>query len=535
MDPLGGEGLEVSGGATRSAKRGRSASREAGCVASVHTEAVTPRRGSAEDRHKFTSAEPAEGKTYRQARSEWLQRLYAGRSGWLQRLDLATGLYRSRKAARLDARARELGAEKRKAWRLSGAVARSSSGGIQRGGSGGSALGGPAAAGGESLKAYRTDPWLSRWHAARAEGARGLFRSVAVCGDKDKGHFVKLTCRGCSAPSTIQIGCGSTWFCPGCRKRRSTAFALDLQRKILGVTTAAARAGLTQRWRRHQDGGRFGARLISLTLPHVGGVAERIEVLQRVWARFWRLLSDHLRPKLAGKLSGIWIDDKPKGETFNGEQREATLWDLVQYLKVQEWTPGSDGKGHPHLHVWLFSPYIDRDEVIEPLWRRAYEDVTSRKVERLVVDVRAAYGEANDVAAELTKYLVKDWEIDHGGSKQVADEVFAQAYAALDGKRLRQTSSGLAQFAVAVVKACPDCGHCSERGHWAHVQIGHTIRKAVERGFVPSGVPPPSEEHELETYEWMMLRASERQHAAWLESPEGVRVVAALRRDLMAG
>lgn len=512
----------------------KSRSREAGCASSVHTEAVTPRRGSAEDRHNLTSAEPAEGKTYRQARSDWLKQLYTGRKGWLQRLDLATGLYRSRKAARLDARARELGAENRRQWRLGGAVARSQTGGIQRGDAGRASLGGAAPAGGESLRAYRTDPWVSRWHAARAEGARGLFRAVAVCGDKDKGHFVKLTCRGCSAPSAIQIGCGSTWFCPGCRRRRATAFALDLQRKILGITTAASRAGLTGRWRRHQEGGRFGARLISLTLPHVGGVAERIEVLGRTWARFWRLLSDHLRPKLAEHRSGVWIDDKPKGQSFNGEQREASLWDLVQYLKVQEWTPGSDGQGHPHLHVWLFSPYIDRDEVVEPLWRRAYEDVTGRTVERVVVDVRAAYGEANDVAAELTKYLVKDWEIDHGGSKQVADEVFAQAFAALDGRRLRQTSSGLAQFAVAVVKACPDCGHCSERGHWAHVQIGHTIRKAVERGFVPSGVPPPSEEADVDTYEWMQRRASERQHDDWLDSAEGRAVSERMAWELRA-
>jgi hypothetical protein len=304
--------------------------------------------------------------------------------------------------------------------------------------------------------------------------------------------------------------------------QRAKEYRLELQAKLGGLQSLATRAGLTARARRHQPGGRFGARFITLTLPHVGQPRERIQTLMKCWPRFWRLLSDKLRPKLKKHAArGVVIPEGKEGELVG-----ATLWDLVHYLWVIEWTPGSDGDGHPHLHVWLFSPFIDQAE-LERLWRRAYEDVTAKQVERLIVDVRSASNDSDAAALELCKYLVKDWEVDAGGSKQVRPEVFAQAYAELDGRRLRQTSAGFGDFKLRIEKACPCCGHTAERGHWARVELDHAraeeLRVARVHGATGPPRPPPVGESDadLSTEEWMQRRAAERSHEVFLRSDAG--------------
>lgn len=357
----------------------------------------------------------------------------------------------------------------------------------------------------------------SRWHTSRAQGKRELFERVENCGNGD-GHRITLVCRGCKGPLEIEVGCNSHWFCAECRTRTAQRFRVDFERKRLGLIAAATKAGLTRRRQKKSD--RWGERLATFTIPAVGSAKERVRTLRKTWTRFWRTLREELRPALQ-KRSGVTLEQLPLGMTESALARrelqaaksleryskqrltsrkigplewkkrieffpqheglgwqmgvELSLWDMLSYLHVFEWTPGKhDGLGHPHMHVWMFSRFLEQ-ELLELLWRKAYAHVTEQEwtdVPRLVVDVRKAGG---DVAHELVKYLTKDWEVEAGTAHRVRPEVFAQVYDELDGKRMRQSSAGFAMWGVAKVCACPACGFEAERTHWARVEIVHAL------------------------------------------------------------
>lgn len=336
-------------------------------------------------------------------------------------------------------------------------------------------------------------PLESHWHASRARTKRELFERVQNCGTTE-GHRVTLVCKGCKDARTIEVGCGSKWFCPTCRVQQVIKFRKDFERKRLGLVTAAQRAGLTRR--RQQKGERWGERLITFTLPHRGTPEERIDVLRATWLRFWRLLRARLAPDLQGS-SGISFDvqahNRPDGRR-EPVREELSLLEVLSYLHVFEWTPGKDDLlGHPHLHVWMFSRYLDSKELLHPLWTRAYWEVRRGMVEigpieepaLLVPDVRAAN---EDVAHELIKYLTKDWEVSGDGAKRAAPDVFARVYAQLDGRRLKQSSAGFAKWAVEKANFCPCCGYESKRGHWARVDIVHSLAAHSDA----LGAPPPT-------------------------------------------
>jgi hypothetical protein len=443
-----------------------------------------------ERRHKLTTPAPAS-----------LFSSLDPREAWLNDLEEQTALHRQRKAARLTARAKAIGLERRRANRLDGTVARSETGNV------------------------RGAAWESQWHLKRAKGAQTLFERVRGCGAPD-GYRVELTCRGCSNQTSMPVGCGQTSFCSACRAREIRETRLQLLARFEGLTDKARRAGLMGRSRRHQKGGRFGLRFATFTAPHVGLPGERIAALYRAWPRFLRLLRDELRPKLSEELTGIWLEKK------DGELVEQTLWNLFQLQRVSEWTPGGDGFGHPHFHALIFSPFIDQALLTE-LWTRAYNDVTNGSAARLVVDVRAAHGSLHDAIEEVCKYLVKDWEL---GAGRVSADVMAQVYVAYDGRRRRQASAGLGSFALPIVKACPCCNHENEGGHWARVRVTHTLTEALMGGpKLPWAQGPPlvkaGEDLEISTYEWATGRAAQKHHDRWIESEAGRSFVERLRRD----
>jgi hypothetical protein len=161
-----------------------------------------------------------------------------------------------------------------------------------------------------------------------------------------------------------------------------------------------------------------------------------------------------------------------------------TVSALCHEVRVFEWTPGGDGDGHPHFHVWAFGPYVPH-EMIRLWWAHAWEEASGKTLARdedgrpvIMTDVRQVIGDTVEerdaegnpvfgddgevcrahVANELIKYLTKDWGAD--------PEVFARIYGELFTRRARQTSSGFASFAVAFVRLCEDCGavHESSRG-----------------------------------------------------------------------
>ena len=379
-------------------------------------------------------------------------------------------------------------------------------------------------------------PRSTQWHSSRAQNKRELFQRVNKCGTAEAAK-VTLVCRDCKTSTTIDVGCGSRWFCPRCRVETVKKFRGDFDRKRLGLITTATRAGLTRRRQKRSE--RWGERMLTLTLPHKGGAGERIEVLCDTWARFFRLLRDELRPKLQ-RPSGITIGDLPRSSSRNGlklekfaakarkakksllrysrrrrglnangsfpkrpkrilvgplqwrdryeafdDGHELSLWDMFTYLRVLEWTPGKDGEGHPHFHVWFFSQYLDQG-LIKTLWERAYFDVRRARlpigpiqhVELIKPDLRAAN---KDPGLELVKYLTKDWELSDTGAKRAYPEVFSLVYAKLDGKRLRQTSAGFSDWAVEKFNACPCCWFEKANGdHWARIDITHSLEEVTE-------------------------------------------------------
>lgn len=492
-------------------------------AASLDTEVLT-QRGKTEDRHNSTAKR---------------LRILTPRTEWLADMKLVTELPREQSAQKLEARSHAIGLERRREWRelknvwrdrrtgrtsdRGERVARAElelgdglrvvtdprGGEAERGRLGarpfpdlGSVVVRDSRIANDVLERIGGAPELeSHWHTSRAKTKRELFDRVAVCGTAE-GNTITLVCRSCREAATIEVGCGSKWFCPTCRVQQVIKFRKDFERKRLGLVTAATRAGLTRR--KQKRGERWGERLITFTLPHRGTVQERIEVLRATWLRFWRMLRERLLPTLQGP-SGITFESLANGQIAkldkdgNAKPRpyggELALHEVLSYLHVFEWTPGKDDMlGHPHLHVWMFSRYIDNKEVLHPLWTRAYREVLRKRcpigpiqeLELLVPDARSADG---DVGKELIKYLTKDWEISETGAKRAAPEVFAQVYTLLDGKRLKQSSSGFAMWAVEKANVCPCCNYEPRRGHWARIDIEHTLDKVTERlgRHVPTG------------------------------------------------
>jgi hypothetical protein len=395
---------------------------------------------------------------------------------------------------------------------------------------------------GPSGKAQGLPEQTTQWHASRAKGKLELFDRVEDCGNDRR--VLTMVCRGCSytPPDVIPIGCSSQYFCPNCQARIAKRFQKDFMPKRVGLRSWVERAGLCERRNRKRiKGGRFGERLITFTLPHWGGVLERIETLRETWPVFKRSFDETVGPRLSQIKSGIFtVDDarfdrktgelqvfRKKGEkkADEGKRKELTYWDLVQHFRVFEWTIGGDELGNPHFHWWVFSQYLDQLE-LQKLWTLAFCKVTGHRfiegdpnaadlgeryatVARLrddgthadptpgpSVDVRTAEQVERDgttIEKELIKYLTKTWEVgDAGDVSRVSPEVFAKVYEALDGTRRRQSSAGFSRWALAKFDVCPKCGHDSERGHWAHIAI-ELNRKERERWALHSpehGEPP---------------------------------------------
>lgn len=520
----------------------------AGAPPCLDTEAVT-QRVTAKDHHNATTPEKDSGKTTIH------KALAAGHRAWLGQVEATTAIIRDQKAKCLEERARRLSlrARRRHAGRSDGELEGSEAPKRERGVRGGVARS-------ERGKPIATTEEGSRWHTSRAKGKRELFQRLNACGEKTRA--LRLTCKSCKEVLRIPIGCGQTMFCPLCRTKKARDFRADFSRKRAGLSSAAARAGLSGRYRR--KGIRFGERMLTLTIPHKLGTetlepVRRIRVLEAAFKRFSRLLGDDLRPELAkigsgvsrlnaqtGEVDALHVKGKKTKGRFERpiETRlakisddELTLWDLVHHLWVREWTPGEwDALGNPHMHVWLHSPRVERPRMVE-LWRHALEETFEKPLDvDPIVHIRAA---GPGIENELVKYLVKEWEVADDKVRRALPEVFAQVYGELDGRRQRQTSQGLSTFAVEKIIICRCCGYEPGYGkHWARIEfefMGETESERLVARPVSTGPPLeragpgivdacPSLEAELRARYW-----AERDED-WKASLE-LRILRAMRRD----
>ncbi|HET7539868.1 MAG TPA: protein rep [Polyangiaceae bacterium] len=254
------------------------------------------------------------------------------------------------------------------------------------------------------------------WYRSRARGQSERIDRVLECG----AETLEITCPGCGQKHGRRTGCRVRLLCVSCRGFDAARTRAVFLRARKVVITVAQSRGLLNGWKRWSE------KFLTLTTPHFPNqsIPERIECVLQAWKRFLRRLNKHWREH---------------GVTS------------AEVFRVLEWTIGNDRLGHPHLHVWLFCPYIEQAE-LKSWWGQALAEVTGEPTAlRAIVDIREAKG---GFERELIKYLTKDIMAD--GSK-VPPELYAEVYKALDGHRNTQASRGFMGKGKQVASRC-ECG-----------------------------------------------------------------------------
>lgn len=257
-----------------------------------------------------------------------------------------------------------------------------------------------------------------KWYDDRARGHRERIERVEACGTE----VITVSCQGCGVCRELSQGCHFGRLCVRCRGAANAALRGTFQLAREAVVLRGQERGL---FRPIQRGGRWGERFITLTVPHAAfTVAGRIQLAFAAWPPFLKLLNQYF-------------------ESVNVKS--------VEWFRVFEWTPGTDGFGHPHFHLWMFSQYIPH-ELLRDLWRRALSRVGCEVAEP-IVHVEAVT-DGVSAARELVKYMLKD--IDANGAK-IPPAVFALVFEALGERRMRQASKGFMALAKQA-KPCCECG-----------------------------------------------------------------------------
>lgn len=263
----------------------------------------------------------------------------------------------------------------------------------------------------------------SKWYEDRAKGEDQRIDRVLACGST----VLQISCQACGVVHERTQGCRAALYCVGCRG----VIASEKRGKFLtaraDVLSEASAAGRLNRRRR---GGAYGDKFLTLTIPQLAKdtVGSRIDRLQSAWPPFLKSLNRHLREQVIKS---------------------------VEWFRVIEWTMGNeDALGHPHLHLWLFAPYLDQS-LLRDMWRSALLTIRCppENCQFVVVDIRAMT-DPRGGAQELIKYLTKD--ITAGGAK-LPPTLYAQVIQALEGKRQTQASKGFMARATLAPPAC-ECG-----------------------------------------------------------------------------
>ena len=320
----------------------------------------------------------------------------------------------------------------------------------------------------------------AHWHWGRGRGQLARFGTAVGCGQGK----IRVFCKGCGVIHETKEVCGLGVICVACRarkaKKRNRRFAAAQERTRIEASRRAL-------YRKQRKGGRWGQRFVTLTIPHVEGdrwtdeaegvgtVGARVRLLFKAWRRFSLRLQ-------------AW-----------GRQLARRDGVRIAWYRAFEWTLGADEKGHPHFHIWLHSPFLAETTVAE-WWSEALtREGYAIRPDRVIVSVRGA---RSDIHRELTKgtielddpdtdgrrmvRYVEGWtirDVDENG-RRVSPEVAAALYAALDGKRLVQTSRELLD------RRAPGCALCGAR-RAASVTVKRTPRAGQRRGTPPRAPPSP--------------------------------------------
>ena len=310
------------------------------------------------------------------------------------------------------------------------------------------------------------------WHANRARGHRDRFERVSACGS----GRARAKCEECGAEHELPVRCDVWRVCLGCRAQSAIERRARFGRGRVAAVRRSGRAGLFSSRRR---GGRWSEKHMTLTIPHldVDGDAEtvrhRVSSIFEAWRRFTISLRKHWLGQRISVLLGLGLKRSEARARARVEQRIAP----ERYYRFFEWTPGHDLKGHPHFHVWMLCPFLDRDWV-SSTWAASLRGVGCALEVSPIVDVREIRTRPNEMARELlkTKDAIKlsrleivgragqdlieyadGWTIvDAVASGRVPVPLLAALYEALEARRVSQASLGL--LSPHELAICAECG-----------------------------------------------------------------------------
>ncbi len=344
---------------------------------------------------------------------------------------------------------------------------------------------------------------VAKWHRGRDNGQKYRFRKLAACGTR----MMVAQCKACeTSRHPVAEGCGIARLCERCAligaKKRRGRFGRARAR----VSTDLARIGFTKVRRsqraRRVPGGIWSDKMLTLTVPHfllshAEPDAEFLELgkgvatdatMARIYAvrSAWPLFARSLRTWFArgGTLAKPKRYDVPRAPIAM-PLKDGSLVPPPMH-RAFEWTPGDDGLGHPHFHVWMLAPFIPAMALVA-MWRAALIAVgvpiapdahVTIEIQRFEDFDGAAVGElvkgGSRKALEWSRLYKRGpknaFEYADGWTIKIALEtarpdVVASLYMALEGARLTQASRGF--FEADEPAACETC---KAQGCW-HVRF----------------------------------------------------------------
>jgi len=338
---------------------------------------------------------------------------------------------------------------------------------------------------------------MRRHHYDRDNGQKYRFRKLALCGSR----VLIAKCRACAGDrAAIVQGCGIGRLCEPCSLRGAKKRRGRFGRARARMSDHLQRIGYTRS--RRSPGGRWADKMMTLTVPHFllchveegapllsfgAAVAEdatmaRIYALRAAWPRFARELALWFRRGGTRRAPRRYdVRRRPIAVPL----KDGTLVPPPMHRAI-EWTPGGDALGHPHVHVWMLSPFIPAEE-IQSMWRDALIAVgvplgpgahVQVKIQAFRHFDRAAVGELLKGGTRQSLEFSRLYKHGPANAFEYADgwtiaealrtarpEVVASLYKALEGARLTQGSRGFF-----VDDARPACGTCGAVGCW-HVRF----------------------------------------------------------------
>jgi hypothetical protein len=150
--------------------------------------------------------------------------------------------------------------------------------------------------------------------------------------------------------------CGDHVLCQTCRNIRRFR-AKKAMEEVVPRALEARRLQCSRYYRGPE--GRWGPRMLTLTVPHSGVPADDARAIRTAWRRFSQLVWEHLKKDRGCELQPIW----------------------VRVLEIA--AKANAAGGHVHLHVWWLGPFLD-SVLAAHLWGRALAEhgVDSPKQER---------------------------------------------------------------------------------------------------------------------------------------------------------